>query len=140
MVGRDVRRAPGDFPRVVVMKKWNTGPFDNEEAAELLDDIKEGAIPLGQLLPDSSHRFIEADQGAMIVAMAHLAGGDTPEGITDASVEELRTPEAKEVLRQALEAVLVDGAVSGLYSEWAQEGDTELLEWKAKSHIDLAKV
>jgi hypothetical protein len=120
------------------MDKWNTGPFDNEEAAELLEDIKEGAVPLKELLPTKGHRYLESDHGALVVAMAHLAGGNLPEGISDEEVAELQTPEAKELLRQSLEAVLSDGAVSGLYTEWQQEGEAKLHEWKAKSHIELA--
>ena len=53
------------------MGTWNTGPFDNDDAAELLDDIREGHIYFDELLPDVGHRYIEADQGAMIIAMAH---------------------------------------------------------------------
>lgn len=120
------------------MKKWNTGPFDNEEAAGLLEDIINDVVPLDQLLPTPGHRYLEADHGALVVALAHLAGGELPEGVTEEHVAVLRKPENREILRQSLEAVLADGAVSGLYSEWAEEGDVKLHEWKARSHIDLA--
>lgn len=119
------------------MKKWNTGPYDNEEAAGLLEDINEGAVPLVELLPTPGHRYLESDHGALVIALAHLAAGELPEGIDEESVAELRQPEHVEVLRQSLEAVLADGTVSGLYSEWEQEGTAKLHEWKAKSHIKL---
>ena len=57
------------------MEIWNTGPFDNHEAAELLNDVRSGDLYLEELLPDSGTRFIDADQGALIVALAHLAAG-----------------------------------------------------------------
>lgn len=120
------------------MEKWNTGPFDNEEAAGLLADINDGAVPLEQLLPTRGHRYLEADHGALVIALAHLAGGELPEGVTREDVAVLRQPEHIETLRQSLEAVLADGSVSELYTEWAEEGDAKLHEWKAKSHIDLA--
>lgn len=119
------------------MGTWNTGPFDNDDAAELLDDIREGHLYFDELLPDVGHRRIEADQGAMIIAMAHLAAGDVPEGIDDSQLESLRTPEARERLRQGLEAVLSDGTVSELAEQWAESGQEKLLEWKAKSHVPL---
>ncbi len=120
------------------MKKWNTGPFDNEEAQGLLEDIREHAVPLDQILPTSGHRYLEADHGALVVAMAHLAAGELPEGISDEDVAVLREPRNREVLRQSLEAVLVDATVSGLYSEWEAEGVDKLHEWKARSHVALA--
>lgn len=119
------------------MGTWNTGPYDNDEAADLLDDIREGHIYFEELLPDVGHRYIEADQGAMIIAMAHLAAGDVPEGIDESHLQSLRTPETRERLRQCLEAVLSDGAVSELAELWAESGQEELLEWKAKSHVQL---
>lgn len=119
------------------MGTWNTGPYDNDDAAELLEDIREGHIYFEELLPDVGHRYIEADQGAMIIAMAHLAAGEVPEDIDDAVLAPLRTPQTRERLRQCLEAVLSDGAVSELAEQWAESGQEELLEWKAKSHIQL---
>lgn len=119
------------------MGTWNTGPFDNDDATELLDDIREGHIYFEELLPGVSNRYIEADQGAMIIALAHLAAGDVPEGIDEAHLESLRTPESRERLRQCLEAVISDGAVSELAEQWAESGQEKLLEWKAKSHIQL---
>ena len=120
------------------MKKWNTGPFDNEEAQGLLEDIREHAVPLEQILPTSGQRYLEVDQGALVVAMAHLAAGTLPEGVGEEDVAVLREPAHLEVLRQSLEAVLVDGSVSGLYTEWEAEGFDKLHEWKARSHVTLA--
>ncbi|GAB3690672.1 DUF4259 domain-containing protein [Corynebacterium nasicanis] len=119
------------------MGTWNTGPFDNDDAAELLDDIREGHIYFDELLPDVGHRYIAADQGAMIVAMAHLAAGSVPEGIDDSQLESLRTPQNRERLRQCLEAVISDGTVSELAGQWAESGQDKLLEWKAQSHVQL---
>lgn len=120
------------------MKKWNTGPFDNEEAQGLLEDIREGVVPLEQMLPTSGQRYLESDHGALVVAMAHLAAGELPEGITEDSVAVLREPANRETLRQSLEAVLADASVSQLYEEWQAEGTEKLHEWKAKSHVSLS--
>ena len=120
------------------MEIWNTGPFDNHEAAELLNDVRSGDLYLEELLPDSGTRFIDADQGALIVALAHLAAGDLPEGIEPAHVTQLQTPEMRERLRQSLEAVLADGTVSELAGHWAEQGTDQLYEWKAKAHISLS--
>lgn len=120
------------------MKKWGTGPFDNEEAQGLLADIAGGELPLEQLLPSTGHRYLESDHGADVIALAHLAAGNVPDEVSGADLDVLRTPENKEILRQSLEAVLVDDTVSELYSEWEAEGVDKLHEWKAKSHIDLS--
>lgn len=120
------------------METWNNGPFDNEDAAELIRDIREGALDPTELLPGANSRYIEADQGAMIVAMAHMAAGNLPEDITEEQAAQLQTPQTRERLRQALEAVLADSTVSGLYQLWTDAGETQLHEWKAKSHVDLS--
>lgn len=119
------------------MQNWKTGPFDNEDAAEVLEDVRSGELYLDELLPGVGNRYIEADQGAIIVALAHLAGGDLPEGITPEQVAELQTPEVKERLRECLGAVLSEGTVSELAAQWAEEGTEQLYEWKAKAFVNL---
>lgn len=118
------------------MDIWNTGPFDNEEAQEVLADLRNDELYLDELLPDSGNRYIEKDQGAMIIALAHLAAGNQPEEGDDVDAAALQTPEMRERLRQCLEAVLIDGTVSGLYSHWQDQGE-QLHEWKARSHVAL---
>lgn len=119
------------------MGTWNTGPFDNDDAAELLDDVKNGELYLDELLPGVGQGHIEADQGAMIIALAHLAAGDLPEGIEPAQVTELQTPEVRERLRDCLGAVLSDATVSQLAAQWSEVGADQLHEWKAKAHVSL---
>ncbi|WP_080795139.1 DUF4259 domain-containing protein [Corynebacterium pacaense] len=119
------------------MKIWNTGPFDNEEAQEVLRDLRNDELLLEELLPDAGHRYIEEDQGAMIIALAHLAAGNQPQGAAVPGVDKLRTPELRDRLRQCLEAVLIDASVSGLYARWETEGEA-LHEWKARSHVRLS--
>lgn len=123
---------------LVSMETWNTGPFDNDEAAELIEDIREGVLDPLELLPSADSRYLDADEGAMIVAMAHVAAGNLPAGLDSAKVKTLQTPETKERLRQALEAVLSDSSVSGLAEQWAKAGESQWHEWKAKSHVDLS--
>ena len=118
------------------MDIWNTGPFDNEEAQEVLTDLRNDELYLDELLPDSGNRYIEKDQGAMIIALAHLAAGNQPEEGGEVDAAALQTPEMKERLRQCLEAVLIDGTVSGLYAHWQGQGE-QLHEWKARSHVAL---
>lgn len=122
------------------MGAWGNGPFDNDDAAELLEDIRDGELYLAELLPDAGTRYIEADQGSMIVALAHLAAGDLPEdGDIEASMlADLQTPENKDRLRQGLEAVLSGDTVSELHEMWSEVGEEELLAWKAKSFVDLS--
>ena len=119
------------------MDIWNTGPFDNEEAKEVLEDLRNNELYLDELLPDAGHRFIEKDHGALIIALAHLAAGEQPEDDQVVNAEALQTPEMKERLRQCLEAVLIDATVSGLYAHWQEQGE-QLHEWKARSHVALS--
>lgn len=118
------------------MDIWNTGPFDNDEAQEVLEDLRNNELYLDELLPDAGHRFIEKDHGALIIALAHLAAGEQPEDSQAVNAEALQTPEMKERLRQCLEAVLIDATVSGLYAHWQEQGE-QLHEWKARSHVSL---
>lgn len=118
------------------MKIWNTGPFDNEEAQEVLDDLRNNQLYVEELLPDSGQRYIEEDQGAMIIALAHLAAGNQPAEGGEVGVDKLQAPGMKERLRQCLEAVLIDGTVSGLYARWQGEGE-RLHEWKSRSYVAL---
>ena len=120
------------------MGTWNTGPFDNDDAVDLIEDIREGELDPVELLPDATTRYIEADQGAMVIAMAHLAAGELPEGMSTEQVSHLRSADNRERLRQCLEAVLSDDTVSELHAVWAKAGEEQLHEWKAKSHVDLS--
>lgn len=119
------------------MGAWDKGPYDNDDAADVIDDVREGELYLDELLPDNDSRYIEADQGAIIIALAHMAGGDLPEDVDESMVADLQTPENKSRLRQGLEAVLSGDSVSELHELWSEAGEDELLEWKAKSYIDL---
>ena len=118
---------------------WGTGPFDNAEAQETLDDIRSGALdPV--LLPDRSQCHLNADEGQVIVALAALAAAadaDLPDGVSPEAVAGLRAPDNRERLRQSLEAVLADASVSDLFAHW-QTDQAKLLEWKAQSWVDLA--
>ncbi|MFP7365510.1 DUF4259 domain-containing protein [Corynebacterium callunae] len=118
------------------MKIWNTGPFDNEEAQEVLEDLREGHLDPAELLPDIGQRHIEEDQGALIIALAHLAAGNQPAEGAEVDVERLQTPAMKDKLRQCLEAVLIDDTVSALYARWQREGE-KLHEWKSHSYVLL---
>lgn len=119
------------------MGTWNTGPFDNDDAVELLEDLRDGDLDLDMILPDPTETYIEADQGAMIIAAAHLvAGSQHPEGVTDKQLAPLRTPEFREKLRQSLDAVLLDSSVSELHELWSDSDQFD--EWKAKSWVDLS--
>lgn len=119
---------------------WGTGPFDNAEAQETLEDIRSGVLDPVHLLPDRGQRHLGVDEGQVIVALAALAAAedaDLPDGIDANALASLRQPEPKNRLRESLEAVLADASVSALYRSW-QANEKDLLEWKARSWADLA--
>lgn len=121
------------------MAEDKIGPFDNEVAQELIEDLKEGTFDSAYVLPPAGVRSIEADIGQSIIAAAKIAAApddDLPEGLKPEQVAPLRDPQLKEQLREALDAVLADGAVSELYTHWARRGQVH--EWKALSWSDLA--
>ncbi|WP_237559153.1 DUF4259 domain-containing protein [Corynebacterium renale] len=45
------------------MATWNTGPFDNDEAQELLEDLRSGLLDPVELIPNTGYRRIDADEG-----------------------------------------------------------------------------
>ncbi|QNE89485.1 DUF4259 domain-containing protein [Corynebacterium incognita] len=127
------------------------GPFENSEAVGMLQDIASGEITVddlaGELLTATGDAYLDADSGAMVVALAHLAkcvsdGRSTdelklPVEVNPRRFESLAAPSTVEQLRQALEAVLADSTVSGLYAEWEEKGKDYLHAWKAASHVQL---
>ncbi len=122
------------------MGAWSYGPFDNDDALDAVEDVKSGDFPVEELLPQPTDNYIDADQGAIVVALAKLATlneDELPEGVTADHVSQLREPGMKDRLRQALDAVLMDASVSELYDNWAEAGEGELLKWKAASHCDF---
>lgn len=121
------------------MSTWNYGPFDNDEAQELLEDLRTGAFDPVELLPHSGYKRLSADEGQLIVALAALVTaqpGELPEGVSTDALRSLQQPGPKEKLRQALEATLSDSQVSDLAGYWQRQG--QLHEWKAVSWATLA--
>ncbi|WP_018296340.1 DUF4259 domain-containing protein [Corynebacterium lubricantis] len=116
----------------------NTGPFDNNEARELIADLQKGGLPVRELLPNRGHKHLSTDEGELIVALAAMATGNKPEGIPDETIAELNEPDVRNNLRESLDAVLMDATVSDLYGQWESRGQAELNEWKARSWVDLS--
>ncbi|PFG28808.1 DUF4259 domain-containing protein [Corynebacterium renale] len=122
------------------MATWNTGPFDNDEAQELLEDLRSGLLDPVELIPNTGYRRIDADEGQIVVALAALATSeedDLPDGISPDIVAPLREPTVKERLRQNLEAIVADAQVSDLFAWWQTHHPDKVLEWKAASWVSL---
>lgn len=143
--------APDTAARDATELLAEVGPFENAEAVGMLQDIASGEITVddlaGELLTATGDAYLDADSGAMVVALAHLTkcvsdGRSTdelklPVEVNPRRFETLATPSTVEKLRQALEAVLADATVSGLYAEWEEKGTDYLHAWKAASHVQL---
>lgn len=122
------------------MATWNIGPYDNDEAQELLEDLCSGLLDPVDLIPNTGYRRIDADEGQIVIALAALAttpDADLPEGLTADVVGTLREPAIKDRLRQNLEAIVADAQVSDLFAWWQKNHPEKLLEWKAASWVSL---
>lgn len=114
------------------------GPYDNDEARELLEDVRAGAFDPALMIPGKHFGYLDEEMGALLVALISLAAAsddELPEGITPEHVATLREQDTQLRLRDAQDAVLADGTVSGLYAHWDKEGKVH--EWKALSYQPL---
>lgn len=114
------------------MGTWNVGPFDNDAACDLVDDIRAGRFDFIQFRFDcAGDVIVDADDAAVVVALSALGTAhpsELPDGITMDDMRLLRTEESRKWLREQFARVL-DKDVSPLYAMW-EEAD-ELSEWLA---------
>lgn len=124
------------------MGAWDTGPFDNDGALDVLAEIRHGDFTfagIDELFDDPE--YLEVDGGQIAVALAALVQAsrgkmDAPAGLGGAELESfaaMLTPERLDWLQAQLDRALADGESSELYELW--EETDELASWLAVSRV-----
>ena len=109
------------------MGTWDVGPFDNDAARDLLWDLRAGRFSLAQFRFETAGDALDADDGAVIVALSALSttpSSRLPEGLCAEHVAELTTPQARRWLRLQHRQVL-DSEISPIYAMWEDTGELE---------------
>mgnify|MGYP001070767887 FL=1 len=107
------------------MGTWNTGPFDNDPAAEAVAALANGTFRMDQFRFECGRGPLATDDAESIIALAAVLNGHAPED----SVEALDFPftmDDKQWIRRRAQAAVRPGG-SELYSLWETTG--ELDEW-----------
>ncbi len=119
------------------MGTWDVGPYDNDRAAELLADIRDGRFNFERFRFTVDEDRLDADDCEMVVALGALGSsrpGDLPEGIRPEVLSRIFTPERRRWVRRQMEKVL-DPDHSELYAVWEATG--ELDGWVASTRAAL---
>ncbi|WP_290197315.1 hypothetical protein [Corynebacterium guangdongense] len=92
-------------------QRADLGPLTSPGAEEVLRDIESDGLRLEESLDVADSEYIEAEEGARIIVLAHLAAGeesDLPSGLDEGEREQLRDPRTLEALHELLNTVLYD--------------------------------
>ncbi len=111
------------------VQQADLGPLTSPESEEVLRDIESDGLRLDEALDMAGSDYLEAEEGARIIVLAHLAAGeehDLPAGLDEEEKERLREAETRDALHELLNTVLYD-----VQSELRQERRSEgvLDEW-----------
>lgn len=87
------------------------GPLTSSEAEEVLRDIESDGLRIDESLELADSDYLESEEGARIIVLAHLAAGeesDLPSGLDEEERAQLRDPETQDALHELLNVVLYD--------------------------------
>lgn len=110
------------------MGTWNTGPFDNDPAAEAVAALADGSFRMDQFRFECGRGPLSTDEAESIIALAAVLNGHAPEDYESEELEYPFTPDDKRWIRRRAQAAVRPGG-SELYSLWEAAG--ELDEWLA---------
>ncbi|HZK31467.1 MAG TPA: DUF4259 domain-containing protein [Corynebacterium sp.] len=119
------------------MGTWNVGPFDNDSAQDLLNDIRAHRFDFDQFRFDcAGDEVIDAEDAAVIIALSALvqacSSGGLPPGITRSDLRQLDNKPARRWLSRKYECIL-DEASSPIYAIWEATGELDLWLTSTKS-------
>ena len=108
------------------MGTWNTGPFDNDPAAEAVAALANGTFRMDQFRFNCAAGPLGTDEAESIIALAAILNGHVPDGVPETALEfPFSIDDRRWIRRNAAEVVKPGG--SELYELWQEAG--ELDEW-----------
>lgn len=111
------------------MATWDSGPFDNDAAAELVAALRDGTFDLEsfQAACSSTHiDAVEAEACVALGALSKLPDEKLPTGIEPSQLRRMFTPQCRAWLRRRIDMVM-EPARSGAIAMWEETGELE--EW-----------
>lgn len=110
------------------MGTWNTGPFDNDPAADAVAALADGTFRMDQFRFNCGRGPLGAEEAESVIALAAVLNGHVPEQYGGQNAEAaLRFPfsvdDRRWIRRHAAEVVRPGG--SELYDLWAEAGELE---------------
>lgn len=117
------------------MGAWNTGPFDNDGALDLVDEVSKRRFKWKDIQwAFDDPEYLEADGGQYAIALGALIrivhGESAPEAPADAKLKVFArhvTPERVTWVRAQIDRALAGPKESELYELWKETPD--LAEW-----------
>ncbi|WCZ38812.1 DUF4259 domain-containing protein [Corynebacterium jeddahense] len=110
------------------MGTWNTGPFDNDPAADAVAALADGTFRMDQFRFECGMGPLATDDAESIIALAAVLNGHAPDNYSPSDLDYPFTMDDKQWIRRRAQAAVRPGG-SELYSLWEDTG--ELDEWLA---------
>ena len=111
------------------MGTWDTGPFDNHAARELLASLRDGSFDLKSFQRSCAAEPLDSDDAETMIALGallKLSADALPEGIDREDLAPLFTPQSKAWLRRHINSAMRP-ETSSVYALWETTG--ELDQW-----------
>ena len=111
------------------MGTWDTGPFDNHAARELLGSLRDGSFDLTAFQKSCAVEPLDSDDAETMIALGallKLKADALPEGIHREDLAPLYTPQSKAWLRRRINSAMRP-ETSSVYALWETTGELE--EW-----------
>ncbi len=111
------------------MGTWDTGPFDNHAARELLASLRDGSFDLTGFQKSCAVEPLDSDDAETVIALGallKLKADALPEGIHREDLAPLYTPQSKAWLRRRINSAMRP-ETSSVYALWETTGELE--EW-----------
>ena len=110
------------------MGTWDTGPFDNDSAAEAVAALANGTFRMDKFRFNCAQHPLNAEEAELIIALAAIINGHVPDGCPETVLDfPFSADDRRWIRRNAGEALKPSG--SELYALWQETG--ELDEWLA---------
>lgn len=109
------------------MGTWNSGPFDNDAAVELLQGLREGTFDFEDFKASCRDDYVDVEEAEMYVvlgALIKLPVEKLPEGIGPERLKRLYAPQSRAWLRKKIDQAMVP-EVSAAMALWEETGELE---------------
>lgn len=111
------------------MGTWDSGPFDNDTAVEVVAALRDGTFDFNQFRASFSANYIDAVEAEACVALGaliKLPPEELPAGVKPESLRKLFTPQSRAWLRRRIDMAM-NPEQSSAVAMWEETG--ELDEW-----------